>query len=159
MKATRTIPGRPINDGTAVAEAIIELIAETLAASPHINAEDVKSELASSTSALALLAGGGHLRDGDLVLIAATLRLQLEVPVGESALDAEANTNPPRGAATAEDWRLHLPVPEVLASLVHAAATTSTHVTTDAAPEDAPSTASKAVSVDLGRLREIGGVR
>lgn len=158
MKATRTIAGRPINDGAAVAETVIELIAETLAASPHFEAKDVKSELAGSTAALALLAGGGHLRDGDLVLIAGTLRLQIEVPVGKNALEAEMNTNPPRGAATAEDWRLHLPVPDVLAPLVHAAGKTSTHVTTDPAPDEPPAAASKAVTVDLSRLREIGRV-
>jgi len=154
VNATRTILGRPIRSGTDVADAIVYLIASTLDPSPHIAAEDVRRELAAPLSALALLASGGHLVDGALVLTAADLRLVINVPVGEAALTATEDIAAPRGAATATDWTLHLPTSDAMAALAKAAASACTHVSTDPAPAAAAQSEATATSpgIDLTRL-------
>lgn len=154
MNATRTILGRPIRSGTDVADAIVDLIASTLDPCPHIAAEGVRSELAAALSALALLASGGHLVDGALVLSAADLCLVINVPVGEAALTATEDIAAPRGAATATDWTLHLPTPDAMAALAKSAASACTHVSADAAPTATTRSAAAATSpgIDLSRL-------
>lgn len=154
MNATRTIPGRPIRSGTEVADAIVDLIASTLDPSPHIAAEGVRKELAAALPALALLASGGHLADGALVLTAADLRLVLNVPVGEAALTATENSAAPRGAASATTWTLHLPIPGGMAALAESAASACVHVSTDPAPTVTARSEATASSpgIDLTRL-------
>lgn len=153
MNATRTIPGRPIRSGTEVAEAIVDLIASTLDPSPHIAAEAVRTELAAALPALALLASGGHLADGALVLTAADLRLVIKVPVGEAALTANENTAAP-GAATATNWTLHLPTPDGMAALAESAASACVHVSINPAPTVTARSEATASSpgIDLTRL-------
>ncbi len=154
MNATRTIAGRPIRSSTEVADAIVNLIASTLDPSAHIAAEGVRTELAAALSALALLASGGHLVDGALVLMAADLRLVINVPVGEAALTATENIAEPRGAATAEDWTLHLPTPGGMAALAEAAASACSHLSTDPAPTATARSEAAVTSlgIDLTRL-------
>lgn len=152
MNATRTIPGRPIRGATDVVDAIVELIASTLDASPDIAAEDVRSELAEATPALGLLASGGHLAEGVLVLAAADLRLVINVPVGEAALAATENIAAPRGAATATGWTLHLPAPAGMAALVETAASACCHVSIDPPPPATARSEASATGIDLTRL-------
>jgi hypothetical protein len=153
VNATRTIPGRPIRSAADVADAIVDLIASTVDASPHIDTDEVRSELAAAVPALALLASGGHLVGEALVLTAADLRLVINVPVGEAALAATENIAAPRGAATATDWSLHLPTPGGMAALAKSAASACTHVSIDPAPTaTARSEAATSPGIDLTRL-------
>lgn len=157
MNVTRTIPGRPIRSGTNVAEAIVDLIASTLDASPQIAAENVRSELAEALPALAILASGGHLVEGALVLTAADLRLVIKVPVGEAAFAAAEDIAAPRGAATATGWTLHLPTPAGMAALAESAASACTHVTIDPPPTAAARPeATTGAGIDLTRLLDRG---
>lgn len=154
MNVTRTIPGRPFRNGTAVADSIADLIARTLDTSPHIVTDDVRTELDSLRPALALLASGGHLANGMLVLTAADLRLTITVPVGEAALKATEDTAAPRGAATATTWTLHLPGTGGLAGLAESAASMCAHVSTEPAPTDVArsSASTRTAGIDLARL-------
>jgi len=154
MKATRTVPGRPINVGEAVARRIIDLVVETLDRSPDLDAEAIRTELGGAHATLALLASGGHLRRGELALVAPGLRLRIDVPVGEDALKATENTDPPRGASTADDWKMHVPVPASLAAIVRAAARSCPHLSLGPPPNDEPEARSEslAATIDLSRL-------
>lgn len=154
MNATRTIPGRPISSGTDVANEIVDLVAATLDPSPHITANAVRAELSDALPVLSLLASGGHLNDGGLLLLAASLRLTICVPVGEAALTATADTSAPRGAATAENWMLYIPTPNGLAALAESAASTCAHVSTDPPPPEgrASQTTASSSTIDLTRL-------
>lgn len=157
MKATRVIPGRPEASGSEVASAIIDLVTSTLSNSSVLDPAAVRSELGGVESLLALLANGGHLADADLVLVAGTLRLTIEVPVGEAALAADRDVRPPSGTATATTWTLHLPCPAHLAPAISCVVEEAAHLTAETAPADAPTTGAAGLSVDLSRLG--GGVR
>lgn len=154
MKATRTVPGRPVNDIDGVTRAIVDLVAETLDRSSDLDAAEIRSELHAGREAVGLLAAGGHLRRGELVMVAPGLRLQVDVPVGEDALTATENTDPPRGATSADDWTLHLPAPDSLAAVAAAAARACPHISLDEAPDEAPPRrdSSEASKIDLSRL-------
>lgn len=153
MKATRTVPARPVNDTESVTRKIIDLVAETLGRSHHLDADGIRAELAVAEASLALLAVGGHLRRGDLVLAAPGLRLRIDVPVGEDALSATEYIEPPRGAANADRWTLHLPAPDALGPVVKAAGRSSPHVSLEPAPDEPPQQASSPASqIDLSRL-------
>lgn len=153
MNATRTIAGRPVRGGAAAAQAVVELVATTLDASPHFTASGVRTELEPAVSAISLLASGGYLANGEVVLAAADLRLTINVPVGEKALAATDDHSPPRGAATATDWTLHLPSPTGMADVAESAAATCPHVSTDA-PTAVPTARATAgaSTIDLTRL-------
>lgn len=161
MKAARKIPGRPVNDAATTVDMIIELVADTLDRSSELDGTMIKEELAKASSALGLLASGGHIREGQLVLAAPGLRLRIDVPTGEKAMLATATTDPPRGAAKADHWHLHLPVPTALESIVRSAIRACPHLTDAPPPHDEPvvESSSLASSIDLGRLRTIGGAR
>lgn len=153
MNATRTIAGRPVRSGAAVAQAVVELVATTLDPSPHLTAEAVRGELGSAIPALSLLASGGYLTNGKLVLAAADLRLTIDVPVGEKALAATENAARPCGAATAADWTLHLPAPNGMADVADSAAARCPHVSTDPpAAVPAARAHASAAAIDLTRL-------
>lgn len=159
MKATRTVPGRPVNDSNSATAKIIDLVAETLSRSPSLDGEEIRAELQNAGPALGLLGSGGHLRRGELVLAAAGLRLRIDVPVGEDALAATEYTDPPRGAAGADSWTLHLPLPDSLAAIVKAASKSCVHVSLETAPSEAQLSedSSVAASVDLSMLAKLGG--
>ncbi len=157
MRATRTIPARPVNDAAAVAAKIVALIVETLAPAEAIDRADVEAELYAAAPTIGLLAAAGHLRSDELVLVAGGLRLQIDIPVGENALAATESVSPPRGAATANTWTLHLPSPTPLGPVVNAAVRDCPHLTIEPAPDEppaAPPARSAASSIDLSRLRD-----
>lgn len=159
MKATRTVPGRPVNDSGSTTAQIIDLVAATLGRSPNLDVEEIRAELDAAEPALGLLAVGGHLRRGELVLVTPGLRLRIDVPVGEDALAATEHTDAPRGAATADTWTLHVPAPEALASVVKAASKSCPHVSVEPAPSEAPTRNDRATAstIDLSRLASWGG--
>ena len=159
MKAKRTLPGRPVNDTSNVVIRIINLVAETLDRSPSLDANEIRAELQAAATALGLLSSGGHLRSGELVLVAPGLRLRIDVPVGEYAFSSREHMDPPRGAATADGWSLHLPVPDSLAPVVKAASRSCPHISVEPAPVEAPSQKgpSRASTIDLSRLADMRG--
>lgn len=163
MRATRTVPARPINDGPSVAETIVNLITQTLDRSPSLDGDLVSQELADAKPVLALLSSGGHLQLGDLVLVTPGLRLRIDVPTGEKAIRSEENTEPPRGAGSADDWTLHIPAPAALDRMVATCIETCPHLTTEPAPKDPPpasrKTSSAATNIDLNRLHTLGRER
>lgn len=151
MNATRIIAGRPVRSGVVVAAAVVDLVAATLESSPHIDAQEVRNELGAAVPALSLLASGGYLANGGLVLVAAGLRLTISVPVGEHALSVDENDDAPRGAATATNWALHVPTPPGMAEVAKSAAASCPHVSTDPPGEPAEQV-SAAAAIDLTRL-------
>lgn len=161
-KTTRTVPGRPVNDIDTTASTICALVVGTLAASPHLDSRRIDTELSSAKDTLGLLAAGGHLRSGELVLVAPGLRMAIDVPVGDDALAATPNTEPPRGAATADDWTLHLPSPPALSSVIKDVTVRCPHLSPDPAPDEPPerNARSAAERVDLSRITDaMRGVR
>ncbi|MBA5876545.1 MAG: hypothetical protein GDA66_18650 [Nitrospira sp. CR1.2] len=152
MNASRTIAGRPVRTGDAVARATVDLVVATLDPSPHLESEEVRAELELAIPTLSLLASGGHFERHGVVLAAADLRLTIAVPVGERALAATENDSAPRGAATATEWTLHLPAPDGLATLVERTAAACPHISTDAAPASSDTSVRSAAAVDLSRL-------
>ena len=158
MKATRIIPGRPVNDAATVADKVIDLIALTLDRSPDFDAQTIRDELTLARATLALLASGGHLPRGELVLVAPGLRLRIDVPVGEDAIAAGENTDAPRGSGAATTWTLHVPRPDGLASMVLHMERSCPHVSGDLAPDEAPEVEGQTVAqtIDLSRL-SVGG--
>lgn len=152
MNATRIIAGRPVRGGVAVGQIIQELVAATLDTSPHIVTQEVRKELRAAVPALTLLASGGYIANGDLVLVAAGLRLTIKVPVGEEALSVRENHDAPRGAATATDWVLHLPTPPGMADIAESAAASCPHVSTGPPSELAGRETAAATAIDLTRL-------
>lgn len=158
MKATRTVPARPVNDAAKVTKKVIDLIAETLDRSPNLDAHEIRRELVAADAALALLAVGGHLRRGELVLVAPGLRLRIDIPVGEDAIRASEYTDPPRGAAGADHWTLHLPVPDSVAAIVNDAGRACPHLSLEPAPAESPPRQenSLASAFDLSRLTHSG---
>jgi hypothetical protein len=158
MKAKRVIPGRPVNDDTTVADKVANLVALTLDRSPNFDAQAIRDELTLGRPALALLASGGHLRRGELVLVAPGLRLRIDVPVGEEAIAAEENSDVPRGSGAATTWTLHVPRPDGLASMVLHMERSCPHVSGDLAPDEAPEIERQNVAqtIDLSRL-SVGG--
>ena len=159
MKATRTVPGRPVNDSSTTSARIISLVVATLDRSLSLDGYAIRAELDDAATALGLLAVGGHLRRGELVLVTPGLRLRIDVPVGEDAIAATEYTDTPRGAATADDWTLHLPVPDTLAAVVEAASRSCPHVSIEPAPTEAPPRKGRdpASTIDLSRLASWGG--
>ena len=158
MKAIRTVPGRPVNDSSSTTARIIKLVAETLDRSPSLDVDAIRVELDAAETALGLLAVGGHLRRGELVLVTSGLRLRIDVPVGEDALAATEHTDPPRGAASADAWILHIPVPDTLATIVRAVSKSCPHVSVEPAPTEAPprKDSAAASTIDLSRLANWG---
>ncbi len=156
MRAERTVPGRPVNSGEAVAEKVMEVLVSTLERSHHLNREEVAQELGLAKPAVAVLANAGFLQDGALVLVAPGLRLEVTVPVGEKAIRASEDTTPARGAAQAETWTLHLPDPAPYTSFIGAVAAEAPHMTIEKAPTDVPERAATAVQVDLAGLSALG---
>ncbi len=159
MKATRTLPGRPVNSTSSVVTKIINLVAKTLDHSPSLDVDEIRAELRTAATALGLLCAGGHLRRGELVLVVPGLRLRIDVPVGEDAFASRDHMDPPRGAATADDWSLHLPVPDCLATVVKAASRSCRHISLEPAPTEAPPRkwSSLASTIDLSRLADMRG--
>ena len=151
MNATRIIAGRPVRGGVAVAHLIQELVAATLDTSPHFVTQEVRKELGAAVPALTLLASGGYIANGNLVLVAAGLQLTIKVPVGEEALSVQENHDAPRGAATATDWVLHLPTSPDMAEIAESAAASCPHVSTGP-PSELPEREKAAAAIDLTRL-------
>lgn len=161
MKSTRTVPGRPVNAGAETVQKIVELIADTLDQSDTFDRQAASDELDSAATAIGLLALGGHLRDGRLVLVSEGLRLAIRVPVGEAALSSEEDLRRPRLARGAASWTLYLPVPDQLAAAIRAAERACAHVSTEEPPDEAPLTAKTgaANTIDLSRLRAVRSSR
>lgn len=152
MNASRSIPGRPVQTGSTVARKISDLVADCLDASAEIDQVSVKTELAAAAPYLAQLVNAGHLANQSLVLIAAKLRLSVTCPVGEKAVNSTEDLLPARGAATADDWMLHIPAPPPYNEILRVLVDGSDHLTTAAAPLIIESADSGRNVVDLAAL-------
>lgn len=160
MNAFRTIPGRPIQTGSAAARKIIDLLVACLDASTDIDQAAARSELTAAESCLAQLVNAGHLAQHELVLVAARLRLTVACPVGAIALASAENLTPARGAATADSWMLYIPLVAPYDELHLDLIKNSDHLSTEEAPAEATGESVSSRSfVDLESFARAAGER
>lgn len=156
----RSIAGAPRRSASEAAEAIEEMVIETLSSSNAIETADVRAELAEAHVALRMLVAGKHLGDRPVVLVAEPLHLRITVVSATAALKLDERPGKVPGAATATDWTLHLPSVDPIRDWISKALDGLDHLT------DADSPAAKALtkegaldlsSVDAEELRRVAG--
>jgi hypothetical protein len=115
---------------------IADLVRETLSPAQQIDADAARTVVMGAIGVGRVLVSGGHLADGRLVLAAGPLRLEITVVSGTAAIDTQENLNVVPGAASADDWTLHLPAPELIATWVADAVAGSDHLSDEPAPAE-----------------------
>ena len=142
-------------------DTIAALVTATLQRSNSIDAETVAAELAAFRPGAIALIAAGYLDRLELTLIADSLRLTLSTASGDSAATALAdeNLNSVAGATSASDWRLHVPSPGSMGTLVEGVVKPLQHITTQkpraeakTANTQATGTQKPAPLIDLARL-------
>lgn len=136
---------------------IEELVVDTLTASPHIPVKDVRTALEAAASVGRHLVAGSYLNKSPLVLVAATLRLEILTISGDDALTEGDDATAVPGAATASDWTLYLPKPKPLTETVRGVAKTNPHLSSEDPPETAEETKSAEPAIDREAIRRLRG--
>src|SRR5205814_9589852 len=126
-----TIAGSPRLNTSQTWLVLKQLVTDSLAVAHEIDMAQVVAELEAIAGAGMSLISGGHLSRSPVVLVAAELELSIEIVSGESALALNENLNVVPGAATATDWRLHLPSPAPLSADIEQAVNQLAHITTE----------------------------
>jgi hypothetical protein len=155
----RTIAGPPVRTATAAWEVLVGLITDTLIVSDEVSAVGVAGALAPLHGIGPALIAAGHLESSPVVLVSGALHVGITVATGTATTSMEENLNPVGGGRSAgAEWRLHLPSPVALATVVAAAAEKSAHLSVEPAPDgDTPtdgSTSEKGL-VDLAALGKL----
>ena len=155
MARHRDIAASPVRTAAEAWGIISELIAITLDRSDEIDGADVRRTLNGVAPAGTALVAAGYTCADDVTVVAAPLRLTIRTVAGTDAFKAEAdeNLNPVPGAATAQDWKVYLPRPSGLGSLVDEVVAASEHLSAEPPPPEAEDTKSaSATTIDLRRL-------
>ena len=152
MQRRRTVAASPLRSAPEAWEAISDLISRTLDASPSIAAADVEAALVAVAPAAIALIAGGHSDRTPFGLVAADLILSVETASGGAAFDIDEQMNVVPGAATATDWMVHLPRPDLIGNFIDEVADGVDHVTTADIPAPALKAASSVPMIDLSRL-------
>lgn len=155
MQRHRSIAGSPLRDATQAWSTLVDLVATTLAKSPHLDEVSVRTELAATDEIGPRLVAGGHLAETPLVLVAENLEVRITVASGAEAFAVEENLAPVPGGGTAKEWRLHLPTPPTLAAAIDTAVAASPHLTTDAPLKAATKAAAAIDLIDLEALARL----
>lgn len=156
----RSLAGSPQRSATATADAMVEMITETLTPASSVDQDQVAHELGAALPALRSLIAAKHLADDPVVLVADPLRLEIRVVSGTKAIEMSEQLGKVSGAATATSWKLHLPTPTTLQSWIGDTVADLDHVTTDAVPAPTAKSASASTDdlrIDLDVLRTVGG--
>lgn len=138
------------------------MLIETLAPAAALDLDVVAHELDAIRGATRMLIAGKHLSGPGIVLRADPLRLEITVVTGDKAASVDENLGKVAGAASANDWMLHLPARTPIGDWIADAVRALDHVTTDAAPavtEAAAARAVQAADIDIDALREATGGR
>lgn len=133
----RQIAGPPVRSATQTWITIADLVRDTIKPAQQLDAEDARGVVMGAMSVGRVLVSGGHLADGGLVLVAGGLRLELTVVSGTAATTLKENLNTVPGAASAGDWTLYLPAPDLVAGWVADAVKTSAHLSDEVPPDEA----------------------
>jgi hypothetical protein len=156
----REIAGAPERTAGETADVIVEMVGETLGASRTISSALVNRELAVAAHAIRMLIAGKHLNAMPVMLIADPLRLEITTVTGERAVGLDENLGCVPGAATAQDWMLHLPAPQPLTPWITEVVANLDHVTIKAPPSEKQTAAHEALrlnEIDVGALRRAAG--
>jgi hypothetical protein len=139
VQRRREIASSPQRAADETWRVITELVGATLERSPNIARSAVDSTMAVADGVGRMLIAGGHLEGNPIVVVAGQLWLEIATISGDRALTIKENLSPVPGAATADDWTVHLPAEGPLAKIIKNAATTDDHLSADepTAPESA----------------------
>jgi hypothetical protein len=151
----RDIAASPVRTAAEAWAVIRELIAVTLERSDDIDGDDVRRTLDGAAPAGTAVIAAGYTGTADITVVATPLHLTIRTVGGTDAFKAQAdeNLNPVPGAATAQDWVVHLPNPAGLASLIEGVVATSAHLSAGTPPPEASEArSSSATTIDLRRL-------
>jgi len=152
----RDIAASPVRTAAETWTVIRELIAVTLNRSDEIDGDDVRQALDSAAPAGTALVAAGFTNTADVTVVAAPLHLTIRTIAGPDAFKAEADENlsPVPGAAAAQGWKVYLPNPAGLASLIEDVVASSEHLSAARPPSPDASNAKRATSttIDLRRL-------
>lgn len=155
MQRRRDLAASPVRTAAETWTTLCDLVADTLDRSASIDRESVVTELDRATPAGVALVAGGHTDRLDVTLVAADLRLTVRTVSGADAFRAldDENLNAVPGAATAENWALHLPRPEALAGLIDDVIADTSHLGTgQPSTNDESEDQATAALIDLTRL-------
>jgi hypothetical protein len=130
----RTIAAAPVRGVSQAWSIVSKLVVDTLARAQSIDASKVDAELRSFANSARILIAGGHLATHPLVLVAASLHLTIETVSGDDAFEVEENLNAVPGAASADDWKLHLAAPDHLQKWLAEAIADHPHLTVEEPP-------------------------
>lgn len=109
MQRRREIASSPQRGAEETWQIITELVGATLERSPNIARSAVDATMAGADGVGRMLIAGGHLEANPIVVVAGQLWLEIATISGDRALTIEENLNPVPGAATADDWTVHIP--------------------------------------------------
>lgn len=152
MHRRRHIAGPPQRTASAAWDVLFQLVKDTLNRSQHVSVDDVRQALAPLQGLGPALVAGGHLETSPVTLVSNDLNVAITVVTGTAAFAVDENLDPvPGGANATADWALYLPSPGPLASVVAAAASQSSHLSTEV-PPSTTSTSSFAAEASLLNL-------
>jgi hypothetical protein len=139
VQRRREIASSPQRSAGEAWRVITELVAVTLERSPNIDRPTVDATMEAAGGVGRMLIAGGHLESSPIIVVAGQLWLEIVTVSGDRALTIEENLNPVPGAATADDWTVHLPADGPLAKVVKDLAKTDDHLSSDEPVEKAVS--------------------
>jgi hypothetical protein len=157
MQRRREIAASPERTTSETAEAISDLIRDSLARAEKLKLSEVDEALVTARPAFLALTAGGHLDSSALVLVAGALHLSITTVSGDRALTLEENADAVPGAASATEWTLYLPTPDPLGGMVTAIAASHPNLSVGEPPAEgaeASETASAALDLDALAKRE-----
>ncbi len=131
MQRRREIACSPQRNAREAWQVIAELVAVTLERSPSIDRSAVEAAMETVGGVGRMLIAGGHLESAPITVVAGQLWLEIVTVSGDRALTIEENLNPVPGAATADDWKVHLPAEGPLAKLIKDASKKDDHLSAD----------------------------
>jgi hypothetical protein len=131
VQRRREIASSPQRSAGEAWQVITDLVAVTLERSPNIDRSTVDATMGATNGVGRMLIAGGHLESSPIVVVAGQLWLEITTVSGDRALTIEENPNPVPGAATADDWKVHLPADGSLAKIVKDVVKTDDHLSSD----------------------------
>jgi hypothetical protein len=158
MVRTRKIAGRPVRSGAEAWDTIADLSAASLASGPNIDETEVRTELGSISGVMGSLVNGKHLDNAAVEVSAGELHLEIFTVSGDAAFKVRENLNPVPGAATASDWEVRVPAPELYQGIVVEAVSKLAHVSiSKETGQKRTKVEGKPIAVDPEALRRVAG--
>jgi hypothetical protein len=153
MQRRRQVAASPERTTSKTADAISDLIRDSLARAEKLNLSEVDEALAVARPAFLALVAGGHLDANALVLIADALHLSITTVSGDRALTLDENLAAVPGAASATECTLYLPTPDPLGPMITATANRHPRLSAAGPPaESSEHPQSEAAALDLDAL-------